>query len=445
MKLNYSFKRFFKFQDLIFTFLVFSFFSLNAYGTMVTISVSSNQFTPNNVSVNVGDSIKWQWINGFHNTSSTTIPPGASAWAALIDNSNPTFIYRIPVAGTYNYECTFHAGMTGQINAAQGSLLIENFDYPAGDSLGAHDWISFSGGSTNRLLVTSPGMVYSGYILSNIGNATRVNGAGQDAYKTLNDSVSTGSLYVSFMVNVTSAQTGDYFFAFLPPTNTQNYTARFYAKDSSGGLAFGLSKSTATSGGIFYTGGNYSFGTTYLVVIKYQFVPGATNDSMYAYIFSSGVPSVEPAAATIGPVTGTLPDNTLGRIALRQGSTTNPPIANIDGFKVSTSWNFSVTSISNYSNNISDNFNLAQNYPNPFNPNTTIKYSIAEKGFINLTVYNSLGEEVSNLVNSNTNAGSYSVDFNGNGLNSGIYFYKLTYTDKSGNNFVDTKKLILLK
>lgn len=447
MKLNfYSLKRFIKIPKLLILILLFLLFNSNAESTIVTISVSSNQFSPNNISVNVGDSIKWQWINGFHNTTSVTVPSGASAWAALIDNSNPSFTYRISVAGTYNYECTFHSGMTGQINALPGSLLTENFDYPVGDSLGAHGWVSYSGGSTNYLAVTSPGLVYSGYILSNIGNATKVLGNGQDAYKDFSTPDSTGSLYISFMVNVTSALAGDYFFALLPPTSTTLYTARFWAKDSSGSVAFGLSKSTAGAGGIFYTGGNYSYATTYLVVIKYQFVPVGTNDDiMNVYIFNAGVPATEPASPSIGPVTGTAPDNTLGRIALRQGSAAIAPLAGVDGFRVSKSWDFAITSISNESNNISENFNLAQNYPNPFNPNTTIKYTIAEKGFIRLTIYNSLGEEVSNLVNSNRDKGSYTVNFNGNGLNSGIYFYKLTYKNKNGNNFTDTKKLILLK
>ena len=73
------------------------------------------------------------------------------------------------------------------------------------------------------------------------------------------------------MVKVDSAKSaGDYFAALIPPTSTTLYTARFYAKDSLGGLAFGLSKSTAAAGGIFYTGGNYTLGTTYVVVIKYM-------------------------------------------------------------------------------------------------------------------------------------------------------------------------------
>ena len=86
------------------------------------------------------------------------------------------------------------------------------------------------------------------------------------------------------------------------------------------------------------------------------------------------------------------------------------------------------------------NFALNQNYPNPFNPTTTISYSIPEKSFVSLKVYNILGKEVSSLVSSQEEAGSHQVNFNAMNLSSGIYFY----TIRAGN-FTATKKLMLLK
>lgn len=323
--------------------------------------------------------------------------------------------------------------------------LTENFDYPAGDSLGAHGWVSFSGGSTNVLSVFSPGLIFAGYPLSNIGNSTKVVTSGQDAYKNLSSSDSTGTLFVSFMVNVSSMQTaGDYFFALLPATSTTLYTARFYAKDSSG-LRFGLSKSTAAAGGIFYTSDTYATGTTMIVVIKCQFNPGTTDDQYSAYIFPTTIPLTEPGTASIGPITGTAGDNSIGRVALRQGTTANAPIAFVDGIKVSDNWNGIISSIQSNSNNISENFSLSQNYPNPFNPSTTINFNIPANGFVNLRVYDALGKEVGNLVNENLNAGSYNYNFNGSNLNSGIYFYTMNYTNNSSQTFTETKKLILVK
>ncbi len=88
-----------------------------------------------------------------------------------------------------------------------------------------------------------------------------------------------------------------------------------------------------------------------------------------------------------------------------------------------------------------DNFTLAQNYPNPFNPSTTIEFNIPQIGDVKLTVYDILGKEINTLINKNLNAGNYSVNFDGTGLSSGIYFYTLNY---NGTQTI-TKKMVLTK
>ena len=85
-------------------------------------------------------------------------------------------------------------------------------------------------------------------------------------------------------------------------------------------------------------------------------------------------------------------------------------------------------------------FILYQNYPNPFNPTTNIRFQIAEGGFVNLKVYDVLGNEVATLVNEQKSSGEYQLEFSAIGLPSGIYFYQL----KAGN-FTQTIKMILLK
>lgn len=85
-------------------------------------------------------------------------------------------------------------------------------------------------------------------------------------------------------------------------------------------------------------------------------------------------------------------------------------------------------------------FFLSQNYPNPFNPTTNIKFSLPEKSFVRLKIFDSRGREVSNLLNQSLSAGTYKYDFTLETLTSGIYFYKLE-TEK----FTETKKMILLK
>lgn len=86
------------------------------------------------------------------------------------------------------------------------------------------------------------------------------------------------------------------------------------------------------------------------------------------------------------------------------------------------------------------NFDLKQNYPNPFNPTTVIEFSIPQEGYVTLTIYNSLGQKIQELVNGNLRAGVHVKFFTANNLPSGVYYYKLTY---NGSSLV--KKMILTK
>jgi predicted GH43/DUF377 family glycosyl hydrolase len=85
-------------------------------------------------------------------------------------------------------------------------------------------------------------------------------------------------------------------------------------------------------------------------------------------------------------------------------------------------------------------FFLSQNYPNPFNPSTTIAFELPKTSFVSLIVYNTLGIKVATLVNGDKPAGIHTVQFNGSGLASGVYLYRL-----QAGQFVQTKKLVLVK
>jgi carboxypeptidase T len=110
----------------------------------------------------------------------------------------------------------------------------------------------------------------------------------------------------------------------------------------------------------------------------------------------------------------------------------------IDNIKL-TAYNDIPTGI-NTENEVPQQFNLSQNYPNPFNPNTVISYNVGTSGNVLLKVFNMLGKEVATLVNERQNAGSYSVDFYGSNLSSGMYYYKI----ESGL-YSATKKMMLIK
>jgi hypothetical protein len=90
-------------------------------------------------------------------------------------------------------------------------------------------------------------------------------------------------------------------------------------------------------------------------------------------------------------------------------------------------------------------FSLDQNYPNPFNPSTKIKYTISSVGtslmkFVQLKIFDVLGNEITTLVNEEKPAGEYEVEFNGASLPSGIYFYQM-----NAGEFTETRKMVLLR
>jgi len=101
--------------------------------------------------------------------------------------------------------------------------------------------------------------------------------------------------------------------------------------------------------------------------------------------------------------------------------------------------------LSGAGNALPTSFALAQNYPNPFNPSTEISYSLPVASQVELSVYNVLGQKVNTLVNSEMPAGDHTVTWDGRNssggsVSSGVYFYRI-----QANNYVETKKMMMLK
>ena len=124
---------------------------------------------------------------------------------------------------------------------------------------------------------------------------------------------------------------------------------------------------------------------------------------------------------------------------LMDGSGGDPP--STDAFFIIDDVELDLTTDVNEDNSIvPDQPHLYNNYPNPFNPSTTIKYALPEASHVTLKIFNTLGEEVSVLVNRVMDAGTHRINFEASQLNSGIYFYQLITAD-----FVESKKMMLMK
>jgi hypothetical protein len=98
------------------------------------------------------------------------------------------------------------------------------------------------------------------------------------------------------------------------------------------------------------------------------------------------------------------------------------------------------TGVSSVEEGVPGIYALSQNYPNPFNPSTTIEYALPYRSHVTLTVFNTLGQLVAMMVNGEVDAGHHTVQFDGSGLASGVYLYKM-----QAGNFVQTRKLLLVR
>lgn len=327
--------------------------SLSFAQTTHTIVVGpgfTNTYSPANVTCTVGDTIKFVWESGFHPTQSlngTTIPLVNMDGTGGINS-----IYKIAMlsAGSVPYECTAHGGMGGTITVnapvSNTPILTENFNFTLNDTLSqivGSGWTPIATVSNINKIPVTAGLTYATSSASGIGNAALIKNTGQDAGKAFTGTnVRSGSVYTSFLINVSAAQaTGDYFFAlFDSAMNGTNYRARTFIKSSGSGYRIGVSKSGAV-GVAGFNGTDLTFGTTYQIVVKYSIISGTANDSVKLFV-NPVLGSPEPTATSVAVTTenditisGTVG---LGAVALRQGTNTNAPTLTIDGIIAGRTW-----------------------------------------------------------------------------------------------------------
>jgi parallel beta-helix repeat protein len=92
-----------------------------------------------------------------------------------------------------------------------------------------------------------------------------------------------------------------------------------------------------------------------------------------------------------------------------------------------------------------NSFTVQQNYPNPFNPSTTIEFTIPADAMVTISIFNTIGEKVLQILSKEFKAGPNQILFNAGELPSGIYFYKVDAIAKNGSDFTSTKKMALIK
>ncbi len=224
--------------------------------------------------------------------------------------------------------------------SASAQIFTENFSYTAATTLVPQGgWAAHSGAGTNSETIQTPGLTYPGYPGTGVGNKVSLAASGEDDNHTFTG-VTTGSVYASVLVNISAATTGgDYMFHFFDGAVASNlFRARLFVKrDATVNVAFGV-QSSSGAGSLVYTPFSYALNTTYLVVIKYTFVAGATNDQVSLFV-NPVLGGAEPAPnVTTTTVAAEVDATTIDAIAIRQGSAATGPAGSVDAIRVGNTW-----------------------------------------------------------------------------------------------------------
>lgn len=235
-------------------------------------------------------------------------------------------------------------------------ILHESFDRSVGtlnkginDKMGTDkaDWWSFSG-TSNYLQVVDGSLSYDGYATA-VGNKVAYNGSGADDFRQFQQ-ITSGTVYVAAIINVDSLKqstAGDYFLAIGDASMNQMY-ARLYSRsikpdDQYVGFNLGIAKNNENSANRGWSETMYSPKTNYLVVLEYEFVDGAMNDTVRLYVNPTKTNKVPVAQCNqegmqAGKGVNAQADASfLSTVNLRQGTAT-PGRVYVDEIKVATAW-----------------------------------------------------------------------------------------------------------
>ncbi|MBL7816209.1 MAG: T9SS type A sorting domain-containing protein [Saprospiraceae bacterium] len=225
-------------------------------------------------------------------------------------------------------------------SSTNAQLLSENFNFTG--ALTSNGWTAHSAGGTNTINTSASGLSYTGYANSGIGNAADLVASGEDINKSLSSSVTTGSVYLSFLIQVktVTTTTGNYVIGLYESATV--FPLRIFVKsDGASGCNFGVSRGSSAA---TYAATSYSLNTTYLITAKYTYDASATlNDIVSIYIHPvGGATLTEPSsysATNAGAGTGADASAAgMGAVYLRQGTAADAITVTIDGIRVATDW-----------------------------------------------------------------------------------------------------------
>ncbi len=215
-------------------------------------------------------------------------------------------------------------------NKGYGQLLVENFSYTTAGPLqtASGTWAVHSG-ATPFVQYSNTGLTYAGHAGSGVGGSATFGTGTADHNRTFTAQTS-GTVYMSCLVNITSVSaTGEYF---LHYNSSGTFAARIAATTSGTNLRFGVGKSAAPVA----VATNFVLGTTYMLVVKYTYIAGLTNDQVDFWVLPAFVSSEALAGAPLQTITAGTDATTLNAICIRQASPF--PIGTVDAIRVGNTW-----------------------------------------------------------------------------------------------------------
>jgi fibronectin type 3 domain-containing protein len=172
----------------------------------------------------------------------------------------------------------------------------------------------------------------------------------------------------------------------------------------------------------------------------YKIYRSSDLNTKFDLIFSCGLGTGNPIVNSFNDTLTTHDTNYYYSITTFDDGTTTGDILESGPSYTQTITPGQLTSLEDDQNALPTTFQLHQNYPNPFNPTTKINYELPITNYVELSIFNTLGQRVTTLVSEQQLAGRYSVEWDASRYSSGVYYYRI-----KANKFEDVKKMILLR
>lgn len=311
------------------------------------------------------------------------------------------------------------------------NLVFDDFNYPVRDSLeGYSNWFRDGLNLKNNIKVTSPGLEFADYSGSGKGNAVRISndGEGDIVGRYFPSKIDSGSLYMSFMIQVdsmTNATTSGGCISFNPTGGTYLNTILQIKRLTKNSFDFGIVKSS----GALFLNSSFEVHRTYLIVLKYTFIKGTDNDESSLYVFQHDIPDQEPSKPDLVNTLG--PDFTAQYLVYFINNYAQTGLTGIDltidGLRVGTSWESSVKAIATSVHAPpSSARSIISISPNPVSHRAQIEYYIRQQGDVSIQIINASGEVISETLCRSEAAGEHTFMLTPINYPPGLYFCKIT-------------------